>query len=199
MMRHSLDSLKVYWMPVPCVLFSLFSMAFYLSYQFTLQALNNMHSKGSILHLLQPCKLHFTHCTLYLGWCSRCSVHQPGIRLCQGFRGCLWIISSPDQPRLWIISRPDQPRWGSGLLQLQSSQLGLVVVKFFCECLSIYFVRFLETQRKIQFPLQISFLDAIASPSTYPCGSVSGSIVSGRFIVSDLEIAIASRALQTCF
>ena len=46
---------------------------------------------------------------------------------------------------------------------------------------------------------QASFLDAIASPSTYPMGQwVSGS-VSEWFIVSDLEIAIASPSFASFF
>ena len=41
------------------------------------------------------------------------------------------------------------------------------------------------------FGCQMTFLDEIASPSSYPCQSV-GQSVSESFIVSDLEIAIAS-------
>ena len=44
----------------------------------------------------------------------------------------------------------------------------------------------------------VTFLDAIASPSTYPCQWVSGS-VSGSLIVSDLEIAIASPSFASLF
>ena len=44
----------------------------------------------------------------------------------------------------------------------------------------------------------ILFLDAIASPSTYPCQWV-GQWVSEWFIVSDLEIAIASPSFASLF
>ena len=48
------------------------------------------------------------------------------------------------------------------------------------------------------FGCQMTFLDAIASPSSYPCQSV-GQWVSESFIVSDLEIAIASLTLLTFY
>ena len=44
----------------------------------------------------------------------------------------------------------------------------------------------------------LQFLDAIASPSTYPCQSV-GEWVSESFIISDLEIAIASPSFPNLF
>ena len=53
----------------------------------------------------------------------------------------------------------------------------------FGQIICFYFVKYIW---------QFVFLDAIASPSTYSCQWVSGSL-----IVSDLEIAIASPSLNT--